>query len=55
MKALTITERETAITQFASDTFPHCDAYESGCNCDLCRDDDRFVVLHSVEANHGNV
>ena len=37
-------ERENAVANYGDDTFPSCDAYESGCSCDLCRDDDSRVL-----------
>jgi len=45
---LTTDEREAAVRKYGSDTFPHCDAYESACNCDLCREDDMLVLFDEV-------
>ena len=41
---LTTAQREKAVKEFGSATFPRCDAYETGCNCDLCREDDSFML-----------
>jgi hypothetical protein len=44
MQKLTEAEREQAVKDFGDTRFPSCDAYESGCTCDLCRFDDYYVI-----------